>query len=131
MYLLDTDTVIYLLNGHPRVAENFKEAYRQPKALSVITYGELVYGCQKSKMVVKNLAKLRQATEGYHMIDVTRPIVECFGEVKALLTKSGTPVDEFDLLIGCTALTMNYAIVTNNVRHYQKIPGLEVINWAQ
>ena len=130
MYLLDTDTVIYLLNGHPRVAENFKREYKKPKALSIITYGELVYGCCKSQSVVKNLAKLRHATECYRMVDVTRPIMECFGEVKASLEKSGTPLDAFDLLIGCTALTMNYAIVTNNVKHYQKIPGLKVVNWA-
>jgi len=68
--------------------------------------------------------------ENYPMIDVTRPVMDCFGEVKAHLEKSGTPIDDFDLLIGCTALTMNYAIVTNNVRHYQRIPGLKVVNWA-
>jgi tRNA(fMet)-specific endonuclease VapC len=33
-------------------------------------------------------------------------------------------------LIGCTALTLNYAVVSNNVKHYQKIPGLNVVNWA-
>jgi tRNA(fMet)-specific endonuclease VapC len=39
-------------------------------------------------------------------------------------------VDDFDLLIGCTALTLNYSMVTNNIKHYQKIPGLKVVNWA-
>ena len=130
MYLLDTDTVSYFLRGNPCVIENFKAHRGYPKALSVITYGELMYGCRKSQYVVQNLNRVKQLVENYPMIDVTRPIAECFGEVKAYLAKSGTPVDEFDLLIGCTALTMNYAVVTNNVKHYQKIPGLEVINWA-
>ena len=130
MYLLDTDTLSYFLKGNARVVENFKAHHALPKALSVVTYGELIYGCRKSQYVVENLAKVRQLVEFYSIIEITRPIMECFGEVKVLLEKSGTPVDDFDLLIGCTALTMNYAVVTNNVKHYKKIPGLNVINWA-
>ena len=131
MYLLDTDTVIYLLNGHPvRVVENFKINYRKPKAISIITYGELVYGCQKSNYAAENLVKLREGIKDYRLIDVTRPVMDCFGEIKAFVKKSGTPLEGFDLLIGCTALTLNYAVVTNNVKHYQKIPGLKVVNWA-
>ena len=130
MYLLDTDTVSYFLRGNPRVIENFKIHRGRPKALSVITYGELIYGCRKSQCSVQNLNRVKQLVENYPMIDVTRPVMDCFGEVKAHLEKSGTPIDDFDLLIGCTALTMNYAIVTNNVRHYQRIPGLKVVNWA-
>lgn len=130
MYLLDTDTLSYFLKGNARVIENFKAHRTLPKALSVITYGELVFGCRKSRYVVENLAKVTRLAESYPIIDVTRSVTECFGEVKAFLEKSGTPLDNFDLLIGCTALTMNYAIVTNNVKHYQKIPGLKVVNWA-
>lgn len=130
MYLLDTDTVIYFLKGHARVTENLRASRGQPKALSVVTYGELIYGCHKSRHTVANLAKVRRLAESYPVIDITRPVMECFGEVKTFLEKSGTPVDDFDLLIGCTALTANYAVVTNNVKHYRKIPGLKVVNWA-
>jgi len=130
MYLLDTDTCIYFLNGNVRVVEHFKAHRTLPKVLSVITYGELIYGCRKSRRSVENLAKVRQLAECYPVIDVTRPVMECFGEIKSLLARSGESVADFDLLIGCTALTMNCAVVTNNVRHYAKIPGLKVVNWA-
>jgi tRNA(fMet)-specific endonuclease VapC len=130
MYLLDTDTLIYFLKGNVRVVDNFKAHRALPKAFSVITYGELIYGCRKSRQIVENLARVRQLAEYYPIIDVTRSVMECFGEMKALLTQSGKPLDDFDLLIGCTALTMNYAIVTNNTKHYQKIPGLKVVNWS-
>ena len=130
MFLLDTDTLIYFLKGNARVVDNFKAHRTFPKAFSVITYGELIYGCRKSQRAVENLARVRQLAESYPIIDVTRSVMECFGEMKALLTKSGKPLDDFDLLIGCTALTMNYAVVTNNEKHYQKIPGLKVVNWA-
>jgi predicted nucleic acid-binding protein len=51
--------------------------------------------------------------------------------LKADLRKNGTPVDDFDLLIGATALTLGYCVVTNNERHFSKIPGLDVVNWAR
>jgi len=130
MYLLDTDTLIYFLKGNARVVDNFKAHRTLPKAFSVITYGELIYGCRKSERVMENLARVRQLAECYPIMDVTRPVMECFGEIKTSLTQSGNPVDDFDLLIGCTALTMNYAVVTNNTKHYTKIPGLKVVNWA-
>lgn len=130
MYLLDTDTLIYFLKGNASVVDHFKRSRNTPKAISVVSYGELLYGCHKSQRMHENLAKVRHLAELYPVLEVTRPVMECFGELKASLSSAGTLVDDFDLLIGCTALTMNYSIVTNNIKHYQKIPGLNVINWA-
>ena len=45
-------------------------------------------------------------------------------------TSTGNTIDDFDLLIGCSALALNYAVVTNNIRHDDKIPGLKVVNGA-
>ena len=130
MYLLDTDTVIYFLKGNETVIDNFKAHMDMPKALSVITYGELVYGCRKSQRPTANLARIYRLAELYPVIDVTRAVMDSFGDIKAQLSASGHTVDDFDLLIGCSALTLNYAVVTNNTRHYEKIPGLRVINWS-
>ena len=131
MYLLDTDTLIYFLKGEKSVVANFKAHTNTPKAISVITYGELVYGARKSERVTENLAKIHRLAELYPLIDTTRAVVDSFGEIKATLTSAGTTVDDFDLLIGCTAITLNYVVVTNNTRHYAMIPGLKVENWAQ
>jgi tRNA(fMet)-specific endonuclease VapC len=130
MYLLDTDTLIYFLKGHKTVVENFKRHALSPKALSVITYGELVYGAHKSQQTLSNLAKVRRLVELYPVFDISKPIMESFGEIKALLSTQGITVDDFDLQIGCTALTFNYTIVTNNQKHFQKIPNLRVENWT-
>ena len=56
--------------------------------------------------------------------------MDSFADIKASLSASGTVVDDFDLLIGCTALTLNYAVVSNNTKHFEKVPGLKVVNWA-
>ena len=130
MYLLDTDTLIYFLKGNETVIRNFRTCVDIPKAISVITYGELVHGSRKSERGVENLAKVHRLAELYPIIDVTRAVMDSFGEIKASLSAAGTTVDDFDLLIGCTALTLNYAVVSNNSKHYRKIPGLRVVNWA-
>ena len=130
MYLLDTDTLIHFLKGDEAVVENFRANMNTPKALSVVTYGELVYGSRKSKCVTENLTKVRRLAELYPVVDVTRAVMDSFGEIKASLSSAGTPVDDFDLLIGCTALTLGYAVVTGNRKHYEKIPGLKVISWT-
>lgn len=131
MYLLDTDTIIYSFKGEPVVLANLNKHAAQPKAISVITYGELVFGAQCSQKVTENLAKVYRLKEIFPLIDVSPAIMDIFGALKADLRKHGTPVDDFDLLIGATALTMGYCVVTNNERHYEKISGLAVVNWAK
>ncbi len=131
MYLLDTDTLIYSLKGESAVLANFKRYAAEPKAVSVITYGELVFGAHGSQKVTENLAKVYRLKEIFPLIDVTPAIMDIFGTLKADLRKNGTPVDDFDLLIGATAITIGYRVVTNNERHYSKIPGLTIVNWRK
>ncbi len=131
MYLLDTDILIYSLKGEQSVIENFRKHAADPKALSVITYGELVFGAHGSQRVTENLAKVYRIKELFPLVDISPAVMDTFGVLKADLRKRGTPVDDFDLLIGATALTIGYSVVTNNERHYAKIPELTVVNWAK
>ena len=50
---------------------------------------------------------------------------------KAKLERHGTPLEDFDLLLGCCALAHNLTLVTNNVCHFKKLDGLKVVNWAE
>jgi len=131
VYLLDTDTLIYSLKGELTVLDNFRKFMAEPKAISVITYGELVFGAQGSQKTTENLAKVYRIKEIFPLIDVTPAVMDIFGALKADLRRNGTPIDDFDLLIGATALTIGYCVVTNNERHYSKIPGLKVVNWTK
>lgn len=130
MYLLDTDTLIFFLKGDERVVRRFRESSGSPKALSVVTYGELLYGAHKSSRTQENLAKVYRLAEIYPVINISRAVMECFGGMKAELSRDGMSVDDFDLLIGCTALTLNYTVVTNNTKHFERIKGLRVANWT-
>jgi tRNA(fMet)-specific endonuclease VapC len=130
-YLIDTNIIIYSLKNDKSVNDKFEEYINIPKAISAITYGELFYGAKKSKMQEKNMAVVHRISELFPIIDVTKSIIETFGDLKAFLEKKGERIDDFDLLIGSTALTMNYTLVTNNVAHFKRIPGLKIENWAR
>lgn len=131
MYLIDTDTVIHALKGHPKVVERFADRAESPKAISVITYGELAYGAMKSGRMQENLARVRRVGETFPVVEVTKAVMETFGSLKADLGSEGRPLDDFDLVIAATALTMHATVVTNNERHFRRVPGLRVENWSR
>ena len=129
MYLIDTDIIIYSLKGVPSVVEAFRERRDKPMAISVVTYGELVYGAQKSASPHENMAKVRRIAEIFPVVEVSRGVMDTFGSLKAALEKSGEPLDDFDIMIASTAMMLGYTLVTNNTRHFSRITGLPVENW--
>ncbi|MDX1957888.1 MAG: type II toxin-antitoxin system VapC family toxin [Leptospiraceae bacterium] len=130
-YLLDTDIIIFSLKGNQVVQDNFLAKKNFPKAISVISYGELIYGAEKSIRKEKNLATVRRISELFPILELSKGIMETFGEIKVLLQKKGKTVHDFDLLIGSTALYFNYTLVTNNVKHFSNIPDLSIENWTK
>jgi len=130
MYLLDTDIIIYSLKGVPAVVENMRAHAADPKAVSVITYGELVYGAEKSQQTANNLAKVHRLREIFPIIELSCSIMDTFGSLKANLNRQGNVIDDFDLVIAATAITMGYAVVTNNDKHFSKLPDLSTENWT-
>lgn len=129
-YLIDTDTVIYSLKGVEPVLRNFREKGFIPKAISVITYGELIYGARRSKNPNGNLARVYRLAEIFPVIDVTSSVMETFGDLKASLGKTGNLLDDMDLLIASTALVHGMTLVTNNTKHFIRIEGLPLENWT-
>jgi tRNA(fMet)-specific endonuclease VapC len=129
-YLIDTEIIISSLKGHRTVTRAFEERLNEPKSISVITYGELVYGAGKSQREEKNMAQVRRIAEIFPIIGVSPAIIETFGYLKVSLEKSGSVVADMDLIIAATALTHNLVLVTNNTRHFQNIPELPLENWT-
>jgi len=129
-YLIDTDIIIYSLKHHSNVEYNFLKHKRDPKTISVITYGELIHGAKKSKHLQKNVATVQHISELFPVVDVTKSIMETFGNTKAVLQKEGNIIDDMDLIIASTAITLNYILVTNNEKHFARVPGLKIENWA-
>jgi tRNA(fMet)-specific endonuclease VapC len=130
-YLIDTDILIYSLKGHEIVQKRFIENEKIPKSISVMTYGELLFGAKKSTNSEKNLAVVYRIKELFPIIDVDKAVMETFSDLKVKMQKTGTVIDDLDLLIAATALTMNFILVTNNEKHFRKIAGLRLENWSK
>ncbi|MHC4873585.1 MAG: PIN domain-containing protein [Planctomycetota bacterium] len=130
-YLIDTDIIIYSLKGIEAVNKKFSTYEREPKSLSVITYGELIFGAHKSAKPVKNLAVVHRLKEIFPVIDITTAIMDTFGNLKALLVKEGSVISDMDLLIASTAITHNLTLVTNNSKHFSRIANLDIENWSE
>ena len=130
MFLLDTDTIIYSMKGNANVQKNVREYSDAPLSISVITLMELYYGAGKSQRVAANLAKIKTLEQAIEVIPVGLESTEIFGLLKANLEVVGKRMDDFDLIIAACALANNLTLVTNNMKHFQRIEGLKLANWA-
>jgi tRNA(fMet)-specific endonuclease VapC len=130
MYLLDTDTVIYILKGHPAVTEYLKRHLQDPMKISVVTYMELYYGAYKSQRVTANAARVKALGQSIEMAPINAAVAETFGMIKATLESGGNRLDDFDLAIAATALAYNLTLATNNTDHFSRIDGLRLENWT-
>jgi tRNA(fMet)-specific endonuclease VapC len=131
MYLLDTDIVIYSLKGHPAVKKNLERNLHAALKISIVTLMELYYGAYKSQKVTSNLGKIKSIEDAVEIIPIGRESAEVFAMLKANLEKAGTPLDDFDLILAACALANDLVLVTNNVKHFERIEGLRLTNWAQ
>ncbi|MGA2060930.1 MAG: PIN domain-containing protein [Thermoguttaceae bacterium] len=130
MFLLDTDTLVFILRGQQKVLENFNANLQYPRAMSIISHGELLYGALKSRRPIENAAKVRHLCNLIPLVEVSPAIIETYAALRADLEKSGRRIDEFDLIIASSALFISYTLVTNNQRHFSNIPGLNLKNWS-
>ncbi|MGJ3251824.1 MAG: type II toxin-antitoxin system VapC family toxin [Elainellaceae cyanobacterium] len=129
-YLLDTDICIYWLKGREAVRQNILSQSWNTLAICVITVAELYYGAYNSQRVDTNLAKAEQFIAGLQVLSLEMASLKVYGKLKSQLRQAGQPLADLDLLIASIALAHNRVLVTNNLRHYERIPDLQLQNWA-
>lgn len=129
-YLLDTNVCIALLRGNNDVAQKIISIGEGHCFLSVITLYELMFGAYYSKREEQEVPKVKQFVERFPIVSLLDSAEE-YAIVKARLRSLGILIDEFDLLIAATALSGNYILVTDNVKHFQRITDLKIENWIK
>jgi tRNA(fMet)-specific endonuclease VapC len=117
------------MKGNKNVQDNFLKYEKTPKFISIITYGELLYGAKKSEQIEKNCAKVYQIKNLFPVILIDMPVIEVFSDIKSKYRKTGIVIDDFDLLIAATAISYNQILVTNNIKHFEPIKELKIENW--
>jgi tRNA(fMet)-specific endonuclease VapC len=131
MYLIDTDVLVHLLRGNSTVIEATAAHADDFKAISAISFGELIYGCGKSDHPAENIAKVHHVAANFPIVPVSEPIMERYGMMKADLVKQGQSLEDFDLVTAATALLWGYPLVRETPRHFNRIPDLRIEDWAR
>lgn len=128
-FLLDTDTVSYVLRGQGPAAKRLTTHPPSEICISALTLAELRFGAER-----------RRSRKLHGVIDTFIRSVEVlpfdpgaaatFGRVQAALEAKGAPIGTLDTLIASHALALNLTLVTNDLKHFSRVRGLKLANWS-
>lgn len=133
VYLLDTDTCIFLINrraGFQKILQQMDGLRYGDVLLSTITLAELRYGVAKSQRRGKNQDHLEIFLARFAHADFDEAAARVYGRVRAALESKGSPIGPLDTLIASHALCLRATLVTNNVREFSRVNGLQIQNWS-
>ena len=129
-YLLDTNICIYIRRDKsPALAQRFKALRAGEAVLSVITFGELLYGAAKSKQSDLAFVKLAALAEVLPVLPLPATAADSYGVIRAELDRAGQIIGNNDLWIAAHAKAENLTLVTNNEREFRRVRGLKIQNW--
>ncbi len=128
-YLLDSSICIYFLRGNLEVKSRLLKAGWNNCHISEITLIELLYGAECSNNAEANKREVLNFCSDLKIVPIYGAIEE-FARQKAALRKSGQLIEDFDLLIGTTAIVNNMTIVTDNTKHFARLSGIKLDNWV-
>lgn len=129
-YLLDTNICIFFLQGKYNVPMHIEQVGRKKCCISEITVGELLYGAACSNNKEEHLAQVNELISLFVVLPIY-PILPLFAENKAVLRIQGKLIDDFDLLIGSTAVAHKMILVSENLKHLSRIPDIKTENWIK
>ncbi|MGD9617816.1 MAG: type II toxin-antitoxin system VapC family toxin [Alphaproteobacteria bacterium] len=129
-YMLDTNICIYVLQDRPLGLRERFDKLVDELSISVITLGEMLYGAEHSARRSENLRTIEQFTARLDVLPFTEDAAAHYGQIRAALRRAGRPAGVHDMLIGGHARSEGLILVTNNVREFARMPGLQVENWV-
>ncbi len=131
-YMLDTNTLIYVLNARPQhqaVLDQFNQHDPRNLCLSSITLAELRFGVEQSERRDSTQGKLNRVIAALSVAPFEERAARAYGSLRAQLQADGTPIGPLDTLIAGHALSLGMTLVTNNTREFSRVPGLRIENW--
>ena len=129
-YLIDTNICIFYIKGKFDLIKKFEKVNPDNCFISEITLAELKFGVENSEKKEINQQALDYFLTGVKIVPIFHSL-DLYAKEKARLRKSGTPVDDFGLLIGVTSVTHNLIMVTNNTDHFIRIKGIVLEDWTK
>lgn len=128
-YLLDTNICVYFLNGKFNLTDKIDKVGLANCFVSEISIAELKYGVEKSVHKEKNLKTLEAFQSKFDILPIF-PALDVYAKEKTRLRAQGRILDEFDLLIGATAIFNNFVLVTKNVTDFERLDKIVIEDWT-
>jgi tRNA(fMet)-specific endonuclease VapC len=128
-YLLDTSICVFYLRGKLDLESLIHEKGQNNFFISEVTVFELRFGAENSSNPKNSHKGVDDLIDGLSIIPIFGSILR-YAKEKVRLRKMGKPInDQFDLLIGVTAVENNLILVTDNVKDFELIDGIQIENW--
>lgn len=122
-YLIDTDWIIHYPIGTEHIQQELKQLRPEGLAVSIISLAEVYEGVYYSKDPAASLSDMP-------VLPIDEEICKTFAKERGRLRNQGNIIGDFDLLIAATCLCKDLILLTNNVRHFERIEGLKFISRA-
>ena len=129
-YMLDTNMVIYTIKNRPEKVRRMFNQHEGQMCISMVTLGELIYGAERSARPEHSLAVIEGFAARLGILPFESGDANHFGQVRAELAAAGTPIGPYDAMIAGHARARGLILVTNNLREFQRVPGLRLENWS-
>ena len=129
LYLLDTNTVSYLIKRHPQVTQHLLAVPMHSVCISAITAGELAFGLAKRPEAVTLKAAVNEFLRRVEVLPWDDAVAQTYGTLRAQLQSQGTPLAALDMQIAAHALHLK-AILVSNDRAFAQATDLLVEDWT-
>jgi tRNA(fMet)-specific endonuclease VapC len=128
-YMLDTDVCVFVMRERsPSLRERFRSAPDQ-LCISSVTLGELLYGAEKSARRLRNLEIVESFSARLEILPFGEKAAAHYGQIRTQLERTGQRAGAYDMMIGGHARSEGLVLVTNNVREFERMPGVTSENW--
>jgi tRNA(fMet)-specific endonuclease VapC len=131
IYMLDTNICIYTMKKHPPgVFKNLRKLSPDSVGISAITEAELRFGMSNSSKPEHNHRILDEFLGPFQIVPFDSAAAAHYGEIRSHLRRNGTLIGNMDLLIAAHARSLPVTLVTNNMKEFERVPGLKLENWV-
>ena len=134
-YMLDTDICSYIIRKHdPRLLATMQTQVRSGAeiSISVVTYAELSLGAERVQSTARHNEMIWSFCSRLSAIVAwSRTTADEYARLQAGLLESGNPIGRNDAMIAAHAIDLDFILVTNNQRHFSRVPNLRLENWLR
>jgi tRNA(fMet)-specific endonuclease VapC len=129
-YMIDTNIAIYTLKNRPAKVREAFECHKGEFCLSSVSWGELVFGAERSARVEHNLSVIEGFAARLEIAPFDALSAMHFGQLRSELASTERLIGPYEMMIAGHARSLGLILVTNNVGEFERVPGLRVENWV-